>query len=1003
MKGLTRKTVTVLFADVVDSTGLGEAVDPEAVRELMARYFNEMRAVVERHGGVVEKYIGDEIMAVFGIPQVHEDDAVRAVRAATEMRDVLGKLNATLSHELRARTALNTGEVVAGDDHTLVTGDAVNTAARLRSVTSPGEIIVGATTYNLVRDAVLAEPLEPLELRGKATRVDAWRITATLPDAPGRARRLDSELVGREYELALLRQSYTRAAASRSCHLATILGPAGVGKSRLLHELLVEVHDDASTLVGRCLPYGDGITFWPLREIVHAVGDLRPLIDDDDARAVDSALGRGGNASNEEIFRAFRRLVEALARQYPLVLGFDDVQWADATFLDLVEHLAESLQDAPVLIACLARPDLLEDRPSWGGGKLNATTMLLEALDAAQSEQLLDNLGGGTLAPSLRQTITEVAEGNPLFLEEMLQLAREDPQAATVPPTIHALLTARLERLDPTERHVVGCAAVTGRLFSRDALAALAATEELDSVLRSLERKELIRPHRVSFTSGAAYRFRHILIRDAAYDLLPKRDRARMHRQLADWLEVNGRDVDELVGWHLECAFRLLEDLAEVDADVAARAAAALARAGHRALARGDAGAARSLLQRTVALSTPVDADRVERLLDFAAALQERGELIEAEQALREAVAAARALGDPALEARSLVERSFVSFYTDPHQWVGEALETAEGAIAVLEETGDDFGLARAWLLVLLLHYGRCRVAEMENALEPALRYARRATDGRQVAVALSASVRALLIGPKPVDQAVVRAKAVAEEPEADRALAAVVCGVVACLDAMRGRFAEARASCAESNAALEDLGRTRLQAAQRAYSGLVELLAGDPAAAEQELRRGIVELERIGDKTNLATVAGLLAEALWAQGRWTDAEAATELSKRAASSADVAAHVSWRLTRARLEARDERFREAGAFADEAVALAEATDSPTLLADALLCRGETAAAAGLVAEATRALSSAAERYERKGHLVGAARARAALDQLEVAIPSRAAVASSSDGGDDGGT
>jgi class 3 adenylate cyclase/tetratricopeptide (TPR) repeat protein len=1003
MKGLSRKTVTVLFSDVVDSTPLGEGLDPESLRVLMASYFDEMRAVIERHGGTVEKYIGDAIMAVFGIPHVHEDDALRAVRAAAEMREALAAVNARLPQPIATRTGITTGEVVAGGEHTLVTGDTVNIAARLERAADVNAIIIGAATYHLVRDAVVAEPVEPLDLKGKSMPVDAWRLTAVIRDAPGHSRRLDSPLVGREFELALLRQAFERVAAQRSCHLFTLLGSAGVGKTRLVNEMLTDVSSRASVLVGRCRPYGDGTTFWPLRDIVRKLPALEAIVGVADAQVVSGAVGLGdATAGADDTFRALRKLVEAVARDEPLVLIFEDVHWGQASFLDFVEHLAEWVRDAPVLLLCVARPELLEGRRSWGGGRLNATTILLEPLDESESALLVTNLGGEDVAPELRRTITEVAEGNPLFLEEMVAMIREDPHTAeSVPPTIHALLTARIEGLEPREREALQTAAVVGRFFTRDAVAALAG--DVDAGLATLRKKDLVRAHVDPDESRETFRFRHVLIRDAAYDALPKAVRVSLHVALADWLAASEDNSDELVGYHLERAVQLKEELGEESQELATRAASSLASAGRRALVRGDAAAARHLLERVASLPTPLDADRVERLLEFAAALEERGELLAAETALAEALAGARSLHDARLEARSLVERSFLSFYADPQQWVDEALETAERAITVLDETGDDFGLARAWLLVLLLHYGRCHVAEMEKALEPSLRHARRARDGRLVAVALNVSVRGLLIGPTHVDEAIARAERIADEPEADRALGAVVCGVVACLEAMRGRFDEARAAYAESVEVLEDLGRTRLQAAQRAYSGLVELLADDAIAAERELRAGIVELETIGDKTNLATVAGLLAQALATQGRWNDAEAATELSERASSSADVAAQVTWRLTRARLRARRGQVEDADRLSGEAVALAAATDSPTLLADALSCRADVAAAAGLADDFATALTGAAEQYERKGHTVGAARARAALAQAGGERPSRSAISSSTDGAVAGGT
>src|SRR5215218_6539928 len=405
MKGLSRKTVTVLFSDVVDSTPLGEGLDPESLRVLMGRYFDEMREVIERHGGTVEKYIGDAIMAVFGIPHVHEDDALRAVRAAAEMREALAAVNARLPQPIATRTGITTGEVVAGGEHTLVTGDTVNIAARLERAAEVNAILIGAATYHLVRDAVVAEPVEPLDLKGKSMPVDAWRLTAVIRDAPGHSRRLDSPLVGREFELALVRQAFERVAAQRSCHLFTLLGSAGVGKTRLANEMLQDVSAHATVLVGRCRPYGDGTTFWPLRDIVRKLPDLEAIVGVKDAQVVSGAVGLSdATAEADETFRALRKLVEAVADDAPLVLIFEDVHWGQSGFLDFVEHLAEWVRDAPVLLLCVARPELLEGRRSWGGGRLNATTILLEPLDERESALLVTSLGGDDVPPELRAT-----------------------------------------------------------------------------------------------------------------------------------------------------------------------------------------------------------------------------------------------------------------------------------------------------------------------------------------------------------------------------------------------------------------------------------------------------------------------------------------------------------------------------------------------------------------------------------------------------------------------
>ena len=962
MPGLSRKTVTVLFADVVDSTPLGEALDPEQLRAIMIRYFGEMRAVIERHGGSVEKYIGDAVMAVFGIPNVHEDDALRAVRAAQEMREVLDRLNDELAEPLAARTGLATGEVVTGAGDTLITGDTVNVAARLEQAATPGEILIADATRQLVRDAVVAEPVEPLSLKGKALPVAAWRLTAVLADAPGRARRFDSSIVGRDEELALLKQAYVRALALRGCHLFTVLGPAGVGKSRLAREFISTTGTDPTVLIGRCLPYGVGITFWPLREILHSLGDLRGYVDEPDAAVIEAAAGTGDTpAAPDETARAARRLFEAVAREQTLVLVFEDIHWGAPAMLDLIDHVAAAARDAPILLLCLARPELLDERPAWGGGKANATTILLEPLDAEHADQLVANLAREALDSSTRQAITEVAEGNPLFLEEMVAMVVEQGAPGIVPPTINALLTARLELLPPEERQTLAVAAVVGRFFSADAVEALVGRGALP-LLATLEQKDLIRAQRVPFTQGDAYRFRHILIRDAAYEALSKTERSELHVRLASWLEGTGqREVDELVGWHLERAFALRRDLGLADEELARRAYGCLVRVGRRTLGRGDIAAAASLLERALGLPGEHDADRILAQLDLAAALLERGDLNRADELAAAAIERAQELREDALVARALVERSFILFHTDPELWVQTAGITAEEARAPLEQAGDDVGLARSWLLVVQHDFIRGHNAGFQTALEPALFHARQSGDGRHATDLLTLAARSVLFASLPVDEAIVTCDALVE----DGANRGAVDGVIACLHAMAGRFDEARSRYEDGRTLLEEDGRTRLLAVHRTYGGVVELWAGDAATAFRELRIAARDLQTIGDRGTLSSVAALLAAALHLQGRREDARRWAEESRRDASTADLVSQVQWRTALARL------VPERGvALAEQAVTIAAATDWSVLRADAALCLRDVLLAGGRTDDAARAGTEAAALYRAKGHVVG---------------------------------
>ena len=511
-----RKVVTVLFCDVVGSTALGESTDPEALRARMGRYFADLRAIVERHGGTVEKFVGDAVMAVFGIPTAHEDDALRAVRAASEMRSAIA------AHGLEARIGVNTGEVVVGGEgETLVTGDAVNVAARLEQAAEAGEALIGAETRVLVRDAVRVDPVEPLELRGKSIPVEAYRLLGVLEDAAPIARHLETPLVGRERERRRVWRDYEDAVEDRTCRLFTLLGPAGIGKSRLVADFLQRVGETADVLRGRCLSYGEGITYWPLVEMLEPLGV-----------AMESVV----SSTIEETRVAFRKLLESRAAERPQVVVIDDLQWAEPVLVDLVEHVADLSRDAPIFLLCVARTELLDLRPGWGGGKLNATSLLLEPLSADECGELIQRLDA-PLDGALRERIVAASEGNPLYVEEMVAVARDtDRDASPIPSTIHALLQARIDALDDESRIVLERGAIEGEVFHRGAVSDLVpdpVRATLDSQFAALVRKDLIRPQVSLYHGENAYRFRHLLIREAAYGSMPKQLRSTSHERFA--------------------------------------------------------------------------------------------------------------------------------------------------------------------------------------------------------------------------------------------------------------------------------------------------------------------------------------------------------------------------------------------------------------------------------------------------------------------------------------
>jgi class 3 adenylate cyclase len=963
-----RKTVTVVFCDIVDSTPLAERLDPEVHRRVMDRYYQTLREPLERHGGTVEKFIGDAIVAVFGIPVAHDDDALRALRAASEMRIALAELNEELQEDhdvtIGIRTGVNTGEVVAGDHRegsAFATGDTAGTAQRLESAARSGEILVGNGTYRLVSNAVLVEPVEALTLKGKAEPVDAWRLLGVVEGAEPFVRRLDTPMVGRDEELDMLRREFDRAVAEQRLCLATIVGPAGIGKSRLGNELVRTVGDEASALVGRCLAYGEGITYWPLRGLVlSAVGDLKPerieesLEGADDAARIAGhiagAVGSGPSpGGTEETFWAVRKLLEHLAREQPLVVGIDELQWAEPAFLDLIEYLAGWSHGAPILLVCLARPDLLEKRPSW------PVTISLDPLSGHEAELLVEHLVETELDAHERRRITGAAEGNPLFLEQLLALNAETGAREVIPPSIHALLVSRLDALQPDERQVLERAAVIGREFSRGSVGVLF-DQDISATLLSLVRKDLVQPDRALFSWDDGFRFRHILIRDAAYLGLAKETRAGLHERYASWLEDNAgeraREFDEIVGYHLEQAYRLRQELGSSEPDVAERAGKLLALAGQRAVGRGDQLAAIGLLTRAVSLLPDSSPERRESLPLLGTALTRTGDFGRAEPVLTEALAAAQAAGDKRLELRALIELNFFRSFASPEGSLDEIVAVAVSAIPLLEELDDDLGLARAWWLKSEVHVNACRWAARASDLEQALKYARRAGNRIEQANLISLLVQALYYGPTPVREAIARCETFLEESGGNRLLEASITSSLAGLRAMEGRIDEARRLQEEARLIYEELGQRLRVVARSLVAADIELLDGNPAEAANILRWGYDSLEEMGATSVLATVGAFLADAELTAGATAKAVTYARISAERAAEEDVATQVMWRVARGQAEDDEALLREA-------VRLAEQTDHPDLQARSLAALGE--------------LEAAARVYEAKGNVTAARR------------------------------
>jgi class 3 adenylate cyclase/tetratricopeptide (TPR) repeat protein len=969
-----RKTVTVLFADVTGSTALGERLDPESFRRVMARYFEAARACLERHGGTVEKFIGDAVMAAFGVPVVHEDDALRALRAAVDLRDALGGLNEELEPaygvSLQLRTGVNTGEVVTGTRERLVTGDAVNVAARLEQAAEPGEILIGEQTYRLVRGAIEAEGTAPLALKGKAEPVNAYRLLAIAEGVPLLQRHLDAPLVGRREELARVRSAFDDAVNTRRCRLLTVLGPPGIGKSRLARELSAVVDGQATVLTGRCLPYGEGITYWPIVEIFHEAGA------EDELEAALSA------ASPEEVFWSVRKALEQRARERSLALVVEDIHWAEPTLLDLIQHLGDWTRDAPVLVLCLARPELLDDRPAWSGESLT-----LEPLSEVESEELIENLlGDASLGEDARMQVRETAEGNPLFVEQLLAMLAEGGDPGNVPPTIQALLEARLDALPEDERQVLECASVIGHDFEWEALGELSPNRRRPpgARLAALVRNELIRPHDLIEDT---FSFRHALIRDAAYARLPKELRSELHERFARWLDGRGDEFEEIVGYHLEQAHRWVVELGPPDErafGLAEQAAERLGSSARRARARGDGPAAANLFERAAALLPADDRRRLELLPLLGRSLREAGRMEHAESVLAEAVERARTVGDEVLAADASLALVDLRLHSTSATRQ-EALAEVETATRIFRRHADDAGLARALALGGQLRFWSGEMAAALEDLERGARHARAAGDRHLEAECLQYVLAVVYWGPTPVEEALRRLADVEARVAGNRRLDVAVLNGRARLEAMEGRFDAARVTAARAAARAEGGREVERYSHVSTAAGMIELLAGDPAAAERELRPACERLEDMGELGYLSSAVPLLLEALYRQGR---DEEALQLSERwrpdrLTVPEDMDAQVGWRSVRAKLLARQGDIGEAEALAREATALAAGTEDLELRAKAVTDLAEVLRLAGRAQESTAALQEALHLHERKGNVSAAAELRARLAGLRV--------------------
>jgi class 3 adenylate cyclase/Pyruvate/2-oxoacid:ferredoxin oxidoreductase delta subunit/tetratricopeptide (TPR) repeat protein len=1024
-----RKVVTIVFADLIGSTSLHERLDAESARHLMDRYYRALHTVVDAHAGTMLKLLGDGVLAAFGVPRVAENDAIRAVRAAVAIVEAVKGLAVTVREErssslmpnaLSVRVAVNTGEVVVSPDNTDIVGDPVNVAARLQQEARDGEVLIGESTRRLVGELVTLARYGDLALKGRVETVAAYRVVSLERPAGAAA----TAFVGRDEELHRLMAVYAAAVAARGARLALVLGSPGLGKSRLLAEFSHRVGERTTVLAAQVDAAG-GATFAPLARAIRrhlciddassgdalraAVGAAVPSDDTDHSRITSgiTALLAGTPAAPEETFFVVRRLLGGFAGPRPVVVAIDDLQWAEPLLLDLIEHLVQWTTGVPLLVLVAARPELRDVRPSLAAaGGLVADVVTLTGLDAGAATRLAANvIGAEALPAAVAGRVLATSEGNPLFLGELVRmlvndgiLTREGDRWTTsvalsdldMPPTIHALLAARIERLRPEDRAVLERAAVVGRQFSRAAVAHLLpreAQDDLDARLAALRRSELIEPDAAWFLGEPALRFHHNLIRDAAYRRLLKGTRAEQHGRIADWIEARvGESVeyDEMIGWHLEQAHQHLRELGPIDEHGRAfgeRAARSLAAAGRRALARDDVPVAASLLGRALDRLDDADPTRADLALDWCEALLAAGNVGQAATAVTEL---GRWIGDDArLRAWHTCLAGQLAVLTEP-QTLRTTAEAVAAAAAALAAAGDAAGEAKAHSVHALALVRLGKIGAGEAALDRALAAARRGQDRRRANAVLAGAPLAALWGPSPVTRAsgrcldVVRVLRITQGAPAVEAVA-LRCQAV--LEALRARSDAARRMIASSRSMVQELGITQRLLEADVFAGLIELLDGDAAAAERSLRSAYDGLRAHGLGIDAAQAAALLGRALLAQDRVEEAEALSHDSEALAGD-DLKAAIAWRGVRAEALARRGVHASAVDLARAAVDIAAATDALLDHADARRALAAALRASGRNVEAGTEEARAIELWEAKGATLLAERARHDGGQIE---------------------
>jgi predicted ATPase/DNA-binding SARP family transcriptional activator len=991
---LARRPVTVLCVALHVVSGSGTALDPEAHQAVNERAVSHLTAVLERHGGKLAINTGERLAGVFGAASVHEDDALRAVRASLETRSELvteADLLRGYGVSLECRFGVATAEALVGGPGPLrFAGDAEAQAVALAEAAKADQILISRQTQELAAAAIETESAGP----------DRFILRSAHAAMRPLAVRLEAPLVGRDEEMRQLEAACAQAIRDQVTMLVTVLGEAGLGKTRLVQELAGRLGREVTVLTGRCLPYGEGITFWPLRELVHQAGGghdspdrIRALLDgEEDAAQVAERLSRALGPGNQgrwdaaEIFWAARRLLETLARSRPLLVIFEDLHWAEPTFLDLVESLAVQAGRSPQVLVCIARPELLEHRPAWAAGTERAASIELMPLADASSAALLESLAGDQrISRSTRARVLETASGNPLYLEQLAVSLSEQTEShgrPVLPPTIEALLAARLQRLGPGASSVLACAAVIGKEFAVAAVQELLPPEARHPLMRNLQTlvaRGLVERLPPVKSPAEDHAFRHILIQEAAYRAIPKALRAELHRRFADWLEyvflTPATPRPEILGYHLEQSVRYLSELRPAEAQsspLSRRAAMHLENAGSAAHDRGDDLAALNLLDRAAAL-LPADDPALGRLYtSLGIALTEAGQLERARTALDHAQRIAAANGDERQHAHARVQALLLGLELDPRDAAAEIGHAFPELWGEFHRNLDELGLCRTLQLEAALHWNHARSAAAEDAWRRATEYARILNDRRELAEILSWLASAALWGPTPAAEGIQRCKDYLDEIGNHSFGRAIILQNLAGLYAMQDDVAAAYAALDSAKNLLDTLGPTMTGAITQP-AALVAMLAGDPAAAESHLRLEYDTLHQMGERRYLASTAAKLARAIVAQGqsRYDEATRLIAISQEAAAGEDPSAQALSQGLSARILADRGQHREAEELARSAVALAAQTDMLSHRADTLLDLAHVLAVTGRIPEAHAAASRALDLYQRKGNLPGA--------------------------------